>query len=314
MIIKPFTKPTEGYSNTSFGNRNEADVAFYLNRAFADAEDIHIFNDILVMHDSEKAQIDHLIVYKEGFIIIESKSIHGEVSVNDHGEWSRSVNGKWTGIKSPLRQAQLQEDILKEALFERVSEFLGKVAFKQKTGIKNWRYDRICAVSNSAIIHRNSIPDDQNALIVKADSIGDKVVDIIEKNRFKGIKFLALSSDLPSLYFNPKELSALIDVIKRMDAINNSKMQPRSKCVTDSKTKKLICPSCSIDNTEICYGRFGYFLKCHVCTKNTSLRNATQQCQQCNSPSSKVSKRKENYYIICENCNGATYIHTNTPL
>ena len=311
MIIKPFTKSTEGFSNTSFGNKNEADVAFHLNRKFADVNDIFVFNDLLITHESMSAQIDHLLVYKDGFIIIESKSIHGEVSVNDHGEWSRSINGKWIGIKSPLRQAQLQEDILKEALLERVSEFLGKILFKQKTGIKNWRYNRICAVSNSAIIHRKSIPDDQNAMIVKADTIGEKVTDIIEKNRFQASQFIQLSNKVPPVRFNQNELEALVEVIKRIDVSNTSKLAFHFESGKEDSIKKLACPSCSREKTEISYGRFGYFLKCTTCLKNTSLKNTALHCEKCNASTLKISKRKDNFYMICEHCNEATYVHSN---
>jgi len=35
------------------------------------------------------SQIDHLIIYKAGFIVVESKSIQGAVRVNSMGEWER---------------------------------------------------------------------------------------------------------------------------------------------------------------------------------------------------------------------------------
>ncbi|MBU2873556.1 NERD domain-containing protein [Marinobacter salexigens] len=35
------------------------------------------------------SQIDHFIMYKAGFIVVESKSIQGAVRVNSLGEWER---------------------------------------------------------------------------------------------------------------------------------------------------------------------------------------------------------------------------------
>lgn len=46
----------------------------------------------------EYAQIDHLVVHPFRLVNIESKSIHGEVKVNGHGEWSRSYRGQWYGM------------------------------------------------------------------------------------------------------------------------------------------------------------------------------------------------------------------------
>lgn len=109
------------------GDRQEKDVAFYLRRAFKDDQNILILNDYRFVHNDETAQIDHLIVHRSGFIVIESKSIHGEVRVNTEGEWSRSYKGQWSGMASPIRQAELQMELLRDFLSDNVEAFLGKL-------------------------------------------------------------------------------------------------------------------------------------------------------------------------------------------
>ncbi|NHI02261.1 nuclease-related domain-containing protein [Oceanimonas sp. MB9] len=107
------------------GDRQELDVAFYLRRAFKDDENILVLNDYRFSHLGETAQIDHLIVHRAGFIIVESKSIYGEVKLNSQGEWSRSNKGRWSGMPSPIIQAELQRDLLKAFLGAHVEQFLG---------------------------------------------------------------------------------------------------------------------------------------------------------------------------------------------
>ncbi len=50
----------------------EQDVAFYLRRECGDANDVFIINDLRIQFKNEAAQIDHLVIYNKGFIIIES--------------------------------------------------------------------------------------------------------------------------------------------------------------------------------------------------------------------------------------------------
>nr|WP_289851837.1 nuclease-related domain-containing protein [Marinobacter salexigens] len=48
-----------------------------------------ILNNLMVEVSGFNSQIDHFIMYKAGFIVVESKSIQGAVRVNSLGEWER---------------------------------------------------------------------------------------------------------------------------------------------------------------------------------------------------------------------------------
>jgi hypothetical protein len=47
------------------------------------------------------------------------------------------------------------------------------------------------------------------------------------------------------------------------------------------------------------YGKYGYYITCKQCSKNTPMKQA---CPQCHSPKTKVSKRKETYTLNCQDC------------
>ena len=70
-------------------------MAFYLKREFTKDDDIFVFNDLRFSYQGEYSQIDHLILHRFGFVLIESKSIYGEVKVNAQGEWSIWEYSPW---------------------------------------------------------------------------------------------------------------------------------------------------------------------------------------------------------------------------
>ena len=112
---KPTIKATSAMAKA--GLKQEQDVAFFLRRGFKEHQKIFVFNDLKFCFNNETAQIDHLILYPYGFILIESKSITGEVLVNPQQEWSRSYQGTWRGMPSPIKQVELQQALLRDLMF-----------------------------------------------------------------------------------------------------------------------------------------------------------------------------------------------------
>ncbi|MBM7074247.1 NERD domain-containing protein [Shewanella sp. 202IG2-18] len=124
MIAKEKVQVATNSATSVAGDKQERDVAFYLRREFKDHPSVFIFNDLKITHNDENAQIDHLILYPYGFILIESKSITGEIKVNKHEEWTRSYRGNWQGMPSPIKQVELQQKLLKELLNENKASIL----------------------------------------------------------------------------------------------------------------------------------------------------------------------------------------------
>ncbi|WP_233071862.1 nuclease-related domain-containing protein [Motilimonas eburnea] len=181
MICKDIDNKSAANSKLQAGIRQEQDVAFFLKRAFADKPDIRVFNDLKFVHDGETAQIDHLILYSYGFILIESKSITGHVKVNQLGEWQRSYQGNWSGMRSPIKQVELQQQLLRAMLFKHREEILPKIIMgkvPQNFGKRSW--DNLCAISSNAIIERDDMPSDISKMVVKSEFIADKVIEMMD--------------------------------------------------------------------------------------------------------------------------------------
>nr|WP_018879060.1 nuclease-related domain-containing protein [Thioalkalivibrio sp. ALE9] len=185
MILKEKDGPSGQDERSKAGHQQEQDVAFYLRREFGDDETVRIINDLRIEHNGERAQIDHLVVHPYGLVIIESKSIYGEVKVNGHGEWSRSYRGEWYGMPSPVRQAELQEALVKDLLRENVEKFLGRLlGLQTQIGGRDWR--TLCAVSSSAILHRDEMPRAIANRVVKSEFVAEKVRELVG-SRAKGL-------------------------------------------------------------------------------------------------------------------------------
>ena len=311
---KDFTEHTN--PRLAAGEQQEKDVAFYLRRAFKDDDNILVLNDYRFTYNGETAQIDHLVVHRAGFIIIESKSIYGEVKVNDHGEWSRSFKGQWTGIPSPIIQAELQKDLLRQLMIANVEKFLGKIIGIQ-TQVTHREWDVICTVSNNCILHREDIPKNISKQVIKSESVADEVKRIggyskigtvlsgkafFTEQELKNIGDFLLeqclsnvTTDVVSSTNHPER-----SVPETIEQPTETKSMPVKKQPNNKKPPRLTCKNC--DETEKLtaqYGKYGYYVQCGVCRTNTSMKTP---CPACGNPKARIKKQGNHYWLTCD-CN-----------
>ena len=322
MIIKEKVKINSSSPMAKAGQKQEFDVAFYLRRAFKDHDQVFVFNDIKLAHNNETAQIDHLIVHTFGFILIESKSITGEITVNKYEEWSRSYNGKWYGIPSPIKQVELQEDLLKQLLREHDSELLDKLLGLEslQKGFGGRQWEQVCAISSNAIINREEAPVHVAKKLIKSEFIVDTVTKSMNLSSSKPNTFTFFKAKTRP-WFNSEEIVRICDFIfqknisrneqneitknKLLDEIDPLTVEAKAVAIEntsciDGSELQLKCKKCSKQNTlEPMAGKFGYFVKCKSCSTNTTMKAS---CVVCNSKNTKVSKKNECYTLNCQHC------------
>ncbi len=172
MILKEKIFTDSSDAKWRAGDAAEKQMAFYLQREFRKRDDCFVINDLRLSHDGDTVQIDHLIVSTIGLFIVESKSVHGTIAINEHGDWQRSYNGEFTGMPSPVLQAEAQGKILKELLRENAECVLGKMLFGKLQ--KGFKFCPVCihiAISDSGIIERGrEVPE-----LFKADAVAASV-------------------------------------------------------------------------------------------------------------------------------------------
>jgi hypothetical protein len=309
MILKDKTLQNAVSPTAKAGQKQEQDVAFFLRRAFKDHEQVFVINDFKFTHNNETAQIDHLIVYTFGFILIESKSIKGEVKVNGLGEWTRSLYDKWSGMASPIKQVELQQELLKELIHENREVILSKLlGFKQQS-FRFRRWDNLCAVSSNAIIERDSMPNDISNKLVKTEFLVETIKKVmnLKTNIFKVLSF----DSRPD--FSEEELKSITSFLMGQLSDNEiiEKVEKKEVVHTPVKVKTSVgsilqCKSCGekSDYTAL-HGRYGYFIKCNKCETNTAMK---MPCFSCASKKTKISKKKEVYTLHCRDCDQGTVL------
>jgi len=322
MILKTKTLQNTQTPQTIAGQKQEQDVAFYLRRAFKDHPEVLVINDFRFTFNGETAQIDHLIIYPYGFVLIESKSIKGHVDVNQQGEWSRSHGSKWFGMPSPIKQVELQQSLLKEMLKQHRSGILGKLLGIRQQGFGMRCWDHLCAVSSDAVINRDAMPTAISDLLVKTEFLVEKLEKIMNlKSKF--MRIINVSDTRPD--FNQQELNSIakflidrhIDQHQPTSEITllqtqqirepvahfdvNKVVEAKTPTVTQSATHSILrCKHCGEStNYTPMYGKFGYYIKCNQCTKNTPMKQA---CPMCQSTQTRVIKARDTYTLRCQQC------------
>jgi transcription elongation factor Elf1 len=299
MIIKEKDLQNVKSATAVAGQKQEQDVAFFLRREFKDHPQVLVINDYKFSFDDETAQIDHLIVYPYGCLLIESKSIRGEVKVNALGEWTRSSNSNWFGMPSPIKQAELQQKLLRELLHHHRADILGKLlGFKQQSfEMRKWNI--LCAVSSNSIIDRESIPKNISDVVVKSEFLIDRINKVMDlKSPLK--RAFSISDVRPA--FSDDELKSITDfLIKNTSSKANKVKKKESKAVDIIQKEGILkCKKCNdVSNFTAEYGRYGYFINCKTCDTNTSMKIP---CLECKSKNTKVSKNKEIYTLNCSDC------------
>ena len=311
-----------GDERAFYGHKQEQDVAFQLRREFGEHKQIHVINDLRLEHRGERAQIDHLILHPYGFIVIESKSIVGEVTVNAAGEWSRSYQGNWMGMPSPIRQAELQKMVLRRLLSANVEKIISKLlGIQGGVGGRDWQV--LCAVSSTAILHRDKMPKDVANGVVKTEFVASKIKELVGSIKIGLLKGRAgfFVGELDKIGNFLLEHTAKVSTASASGASAPATAEPAAPVAesvphysaaptpdtassqidpTAQPQSLLACKQCGEANSLTgMYGQYGYYVKCGVCSTNTSMK---QPCPACGWKSVRVSKDGPEYTGACRKC------------
>lgn len=326
MILKESDEKGSLDKFQAFGQRAEKQMAFYLKRAFQENDKICVINDLRIEKDGDIAQIDHLIVHSYGFIVIESKSVTSEISVNDYGEWSRCYQQQNKGMPSPVEQAKRQAQFLLDYLVSNESHLIRKALIFQSS-FTNFKFDVLVAISDSGIINRpKKIKIEE---VYKADQIVEKISALVKGYSGVNEGFLSLKVNY-SFHSDSKEKiekflvgshsPAKVNTIEEPKKLMEAKPAPvEAKPVpvevkptpaevkpapTEIKKTDVVrsCSKCQSEKIEILYGKYGYYFKCTDCSGNTAIK------LKCNKDSCKPRIRKEKYKFFqeCKSCETST--------
>lgn len=338
MIVKEKTSPRPNDKFGRTGYEAEIQMAFYLRRAFAENPEVLVFNDLRLERNGEAAQIDHLVVHRYGFVIVESKSVVGQLAVNARGEFMRLWDGKLRGMPSPIQQAKLQRNLLADLLNDHKEKLRRKVYFGLKQAyFGEERFRVLVAVSDTGVIKRQGIDPPE---LLKADSVVDAIksaitnhaaasgvggfVRAVTSNRAKSkqivddhvialtdeemdaIKRFLLARDTPLKVLPPASADSLATQTGAPGARTTADVEAMAIAAI-ALPKAVSCKHCSGDNLAIVYGRYGYYYKCLDCQRNTPIDQTCSTCGQ----KARISKSGLDFRRICTSCRTEVHFHTN---
>ncbi len=300
-------------------------MAHYLKRAFGDASDVYVFNDLRLVRRGEVAQIDHLVIHRWGFAVIESKSVTGRIRVNDQLEFVRVFGRKQVGMPSPIEQARRQAMLLRDLLHDQRQRLRDKKMLGlMQGGFRQALYDLHVAISDQGVIERGRR---QVAGLMKAD----QVPGVISERIATGVRTAGIAGFILANEQQRKEAPAWIMTREEMIRVRRfllemhtprSPADPRQKSHVEAGPSHIkpvitedvaestphvvrpehlpvfLCTHCHSENVAVKYA-YSYYLACADCEKNTPLK---LDCATCNAVA-KPRKRGKEFFAECSNCN-----------
>lgn len=292
------------------GFEAERQMHFYLSRAFGRKDDIMVFANLRFPTENDACQIDHLVMHRWGLVIVESKSVSGEIEVNEHEEWTRRSGGRVQGMPSPVLQARRQGQFLIGLLQDNREELRRKVLGLLQGGFKSCPVDIFVAISDHGRIKRHGANPPE---LKKADQIPHEIEEMIKRYR-KGSGLLrgAFSNDtlwemgleemvrvrdflLERHQLRSATVAAADALPPRLTAdegLNDMQAISVSSPSADSGQRAAasptsaadhlvpICRHCASGDVCIAYGRGPkpYYLRCSQCGKSTQLEWVCKTC------------------------------------
>ena len=159
---------------TKQGIQGERNAAHYLDNYLGSSKNFMVIHDLRIKVDEEVAQIDHLLVGRAFFILLETKTFGGDIAVNERGEFSVQYPGeKVYNIPSPFEQSRRHANVLQK-LLERLS-------IRPRTGGRH-RMEHVVLVDPSRAVRRPNDKILDTSFLVKADQFPDWHTKWAEKN------------------------------------------------------------------------------------------------------------------------------------
>ena len=176
---------------------------------------LYVLHDINIEYESQKAQIDYIIITKAFCYFVECKNLMGNVTIDENGNFIREYvfNGKKIrkGMESPLRQVEAQRDVFKKIWNTRLDK--NKVINFIKRALSENNFTNtykvlVVAANNETILNTKYAPKDIKNKVVKADGLIRKIQEDLDK------------SD-KDLWDNEKEMKSWAEGFLKLNVENN---------------------------------------------------------------------------------------------
>jgi len=284
------------------GAAAEKDAAYQIDFKLKDSLNYAILHGLRIEFNGRVAQIDHLIIDRFlTFYLIETKSFHGSLKIDEDGRfvtWN-NYKRKYDGIPSPFLQNErhqlvLEDLIGKEGLLPR------RLGFQIKP-----RFESIMVVSPKVRVNRPPADKFDTSKIVsyeeffQAMSSNDAILkDIVNLSRVIGSDTLMEVGRKLAAHHVP-----LDNDFSYLEAITSTETEPAEADGTVEGPSGHACKHCSSARLEMLHGKYGYYFKCKDCDGNTPPSLPGK---------GRLRKDGTSFYFVPEDGGAETHFHRNT--
>ena len=131
-------------------------------------------HDLYLEHEGLSAQIDYLIVTRAREFVVECKNLYGDIVINNHGDFIRTMDfGKYKkkeGIYSPVTQNRRHLELIKQ-IRGAEKNILTKSLF-EKHFFENYRSVVVLA-NPKTVLHDRFAPKDVKSQVIRADQLSE---------------------------------------------------------------------------------------------------------------------------------------------
>lgn len=305
------------------GIKGEKDSAYLIDFDFRKSPNWAVIHDLRLVHNGRTAQIDHLLINRwMDVYVLETKHFHSGIKITEEGEFLRwnDFRKTYEGMPSPLEQNERHILVLRDAM--------ASITLPTRLGFSiPPAFQQFVLVAASARISRPRKFD--SSRVIKADQLRKAIWrDIDKENGLLGILRTAaklVSSE--TVEFVARQLAAMHrpaadassstvagpGVAPAKPAAADVSQKVRVEPTLAPKTPEPqapalpVCKACGGRKGEICYGKFGYYLKCEACQANTAIRFT---CLPGHAP--RLRKSGSEFYRDCAQCGSSDLVHRNT--
>lgn len=234
-----------------------------------------VLHDIYLEFEELTAQIDFLIVTRKLTYIIECKNLYGNITINNSGDFIRTIGTRKEGIYSPITQLKRHIELIKQIRLVEQGDFLSKLVF-DKAFYNNYR--GIVVLSNpKTILNAQYAPKAIKNQVIRSDQLieyirkhnSNKDVSEISEKYMEQIARFFLSKNSVCKVDYAEKYKALIHQSEDSNLVSDN---PAQKNVDDVTTP--MCPRCGSpmikrkaihgDNTGKEFWGCSRFPKCRV--------------------------------------------------
>ena len=312
------------------GLQAEKDMAYHLKVFFADRESFAVFHNLKIEHNGLTAQIDHLLLTRWTAYFIESKSVSQVISVNEHGEWGRIHNRRFTPIESPVEQSRRHKETLYNFLYANRKQFQGSflgLSVDFRLYLTPVHYVAISTHGQITGRGRRKFPD-----VKKADQV-PHAIQAYHESLDIGL-FSRSSKDEDMSAFSKKSFATVVELLLRSDVAPTPEEQfqafvadlpsqaaapPQAEReasaaelgedAEEPAAREYACRKCESRKLAVTHGQYGYYFKCADCGGNTPI---VELCPKC-SEKLKVSKSGNDFSLNCPKCGQSSPLNAGCP-